>query len=104
MTTTNKTPINTPMTAAIMPTLVWGLSSDFPEVSAAVTDSMVEGECDSATVMEPVIGGEYESEVVTVLVSVGGRRTGSLILKKSKRFCVQLLNVSESMFGESFVF
>lgn len=73
-------------------------------MSAAVTDSMVEGECDSATVMEPVIGGEYESEVVTVLVSGGGRRTGSLILKKSKRFCVQLLNVSESMFGESFVF
>lgn len=65
------------MTAAMMPTLVWGLSLDFPEVSVDVTDSMVGGECDSAVVIVSVIGGECESEVVTEFV-VGGRcGTGS---------------------------
>lgn len=103
MTTTNKTPNNTPMTAATMLTPVWGLSSVFPKVSADVTDSVVEGECDSVTVIELVIGGECESEAVTVSVSGGGRRTGNLIKKKIKRFCVQSLKVSESMFGGSFV-
>lgn len=86
MTTTNKTPNNTPMTAATMLTPVWGLSSVFPKVSADVTDSVVEGECDSVTVIELVIGGECESEVVTVSVSGGGRRTGNLIKKKLKDF------------------
>lgn len=82
MTTTNKTPINTPMTAAIIPTPVWGLSSVFPEMSADVTDSTVGVKWESAVVIGLVIGGECESEVVTVLVSDGGRRTGSLIKKK----------------------
>lgn len=105
MTTTNKTPINTPMTAAIMPTPVWGLSSVFPKMSAAVTDSTVGVKWESAVVIGSVIGGKCESEVVTVSVSDGGRRTGSLIKKKiNKRFCVQSLNVSESMLGRRFVF
>lgn len=69
------------MTAATMLTPVWGLSSVFPKVSADVTDSVVEGECDSVTVIELVIGGECESEVVTVSVSGRGRRTGNLIKK-----------------------
>lgn len=77
MTTTNKTPINTPMTAAIMLTPVWGLSSVFPKMSADVTDSTVGVKWESAVVIGLVIGGECESEVVTVLVSDGGRRTGS---------------------------
>lgn len=78
MTTTNKTPINTPMTAAIMLTPVWGLSSVFPKMSAAVTDSTVGVKWESAVVIGSVIGGKCESEVVTV----SGRRTGSLIKKK----------------------
>lgn len=84
MTTTNKTPINTPMTAAIMPTPVWGLSSVFPKMSAAVTDSTVGVKWESAVVIGSVTGGKCESEVtvVTVSVSDGGRRTGSLIKKK----------------------
>lgn len=65
------------MTAAIMPTPVWGLSSDFPEVSADVTDSMVGGECDSAVVVVSVIGGDCESEVVTEFVVGGECGTGS---------------------------
>lgn len=76
MTTTNKTPINTPMTAAIMPTPVWGLSSVFPKMST------VGVKWESAVVIGSVIGGKCESEVVTVSVSDGGRRTGSLIKKK----------------------
>lgn len=57
MTATNKTPNNTPMTAPITPSSVWGLSFGSPAMFAAVTDTVVGEKWVSGAVTDSVIGG-----------------------------------------------